>query len=48
MLDQLGIELQQPFATRRINHLPLDEMCRGIEKNLLALLKTDDASAKSL
>ncbi|HTU90353.1 MAG TPA: bestrophin family ion channel [Gemmataceae bacterium] len=38
VLDQLGIELQQPFATRSINHLPLDDICRNIEKNLLALL----------
>ena len=39
MLDQLGIELQQPFATRSLNHLPLDEICRTIENNLLALLR---------
>lgn len=39
VLDQLGVELQQPFATRSINHLPLDEICRNIEKNLLALLE---------
>jgi ion channel-forming bestrophin family protein len=39
MLDQLGIELQQPFSTRSINHLPLDTICRNLEKNLLALLK---------
>jgi putative membrane protein len=40
MLDQLGVELQQPFSTRSINHLPLDEICCNIEKNLLALLET--------
>jgi ion channel-forming bestrophin family protein len=39
VLDQLGIELQQPFSTRSINHLPLDDICRNIEKNLLALLR---------
>ena len=39
VLDQLGIELQQPFAIRSINHLPLDVICRNIEKNLLALLQ---------
>jgi putative membrane protein len=39
MLDQLGIELQQPFATRSLNHLPLDDICRTIENNLLALLR---------
>jgi putative membrane protein len=37
-LDLLGIELQQPFSTRSLNYLPLDDICRSIEKNLLALL----------
>lgn len=37
MLDQLGIELQQPFATRSLDHLPLDQICRTITENLLAL-----------
>ncbi len=37
-LDQIGVELQQPFSTRSLNHLPLDEICHTIEKNLLALL----------
>ena len=37
-LDQIGVELQQPFSTRSLNHLPLDEFCHTIEKNLLALL----------
>lgn len=39
MLDQLGIELQQPFSTSSLNHLPLDDICRTIENNLLALLR---------
>jgi putative membrane protein len=39
MLDQLGIELQQPFATRSLNHLPLDAICTTITDNLLALLR---------
>jgi putative membrane protein len=46
VLDQLGIELQRPFVTRSINHLPLDEICRNIEKDLMALLETCDATAK--
>jgi putative membrane protein len=46
VLDQLGIELQQPFATRSVNHLPLDEFCRNIEKNLLSLLDIGRDSAK--
>lgn len=46
VLDQLGIELQQPFALCSINHLPLNDICRNIEKNLLALLEMSDASTK--
>jgi putative membrane protein len=46
VLDQLGIELQQPFAVRSIDHLPLDAICRNLEKNLLALLETSDVAAK--
>ena len=37
-LDQSGVELQHPFSTRHLSHLPLDEITRGIETNLLALL----------
>lgn len=49
-LDQTGVELQQPFATSRLGHLPLDEISQTIEKNLSDLLQlvqetTDDVSA---
>jgi putative membrane protein len=37
-LDQIGVELQDPFSTFRLSHLPLDDICRTIEDNLLALL----------
>ncbi len=37
-LDQIGVELENPFSTRRMGHLPLDEITAKIEKNLLALL----------
>jgi putative membrane protein len=47
VLDQLGLELQQPFYTRSINHLPLDDICRTIQKNLLGLLEISDTSAKN-
>jgi ion channel-forming bestrophin family protein len=46
VIDQLGIELQQPFATGSINHLPLDSICNNLEKNLLSLLETSNNSAK--
>ena len=41
-LDQIGLELQRPFSTRSLNHLPLDELCHTINDNLLALLHTSD------
>lgn len=37
-LDQIGVELQNPFSTERLSHLPLDDICRTIEGNVLALL----------
>ena len=33
-LDQIGIELQSPFACDRLSHLPLDEIATNIEKNV--------------
>ncbi len=43
-LDQIGMELQNPFATANIGHLPLDELCSKIEGNLLALLQDEPGS----
>lgn len=40
-LDEIGAELQQPFSTASLNHLPLDEICARIEGNLLALLEAE-------
>ena len=37
-LDQIADDLQRPFSTRSINHLPLDEITATIERNVLALL----------
>lgn len=33
-LDQLGVELQNPFSTNNLSHLPLDQISRTIEHNL--------------
>jgi len=35
VLDEIGAELQYPFSPRSLNHLPLDEICATIERNLL-------------
>lgn len=34
-LDQLGVELQNPFDDKNLSHLPLDAISQTIEKNVL-------------
>jgi ion channel-forming bestrophin family protein len=46
-LDEIGVELQNPFSTDRLNHLPLDDICQQLERNLLALLEDADPSSAS-
>jgi putative membrane protein len=36
-LDQIGIELENPFSKSRLSHLPLDDISATIERNVLAL-----------
>lgn len=36
-LDQIGVELQNPFSRRHLSHLPLDDISATVERNLLAL-----------
>lgn len=43
-VDQIGIELQNPFATDRLSHLPLDEICGAIERNVTQHRIDDDPS----
>ncbi len=33
-LDQIGVELQNPFAEKHLSHLPLNVICRTIENNI--------------
>jgi putative membrane protein len=42
-LDQIGIELQNPFSAKSLNHLPLDALCQTIQDNLLAMLEDQPA-----
>jgi putative membrane protein len=37
-IDKIGTELQYPFSTDSLNHLPLEDICATIEGNLLAQL----------
>jgi len=43
-LDQIGIELQNPFSEERLSHLPLNDICNIIEKNILEIQKIKHAS----
>jgi putative membrane protein len=38
-LDQIGIELQNPFSKSNLSHLPLGDISATIERNLLGLLE---------
>lgn len=47
-LDQIGIELQNPFSPTNLSHLPLDDICATIERNLMGMLElTPDFDALS-
>ena len=41
-LDEIGVELQNPFSTLHLNHLPLDKICKNLEQNLMSLLDAVD------
>lgn len=40
-LDQIGVELQNPFSNRRLSHLPLDDICLTIQRDLWESLHSD-------
>ncbi|QRK10955.1 hypothetical protein JQX13_13315 [Archangium violaceum] len=42
-IDQIAVELQNPFSPRNLSHLPLDPICDTIQGNLLALLEAEEA-----
>ena len=39
-LDQIGVELENPFSVDCLSHLPIDELVAKLEANLLDLSKT--------
>lgn len=45
-LDQIGIELQNPFSLDRLSHLPLDEIAANIENNVMSLLAEPEADSE--
>jgi putative membrane protein len=46
-LDQISVDLQNPFSVRRVSHLPLTEICRNIEANVMTLLDSDREESRS-
>lgn len=40
-LDQIGIELQNPFSKKSLSHLPLDTITKMIENEVLALAESE-------
>ena len=38
-LDQIGVELENPFSTMNLSHLPLDDISATIERNVFTILK---------
>ncbi len=49
-LDQISVELQNPFSRNRLSHLPLNDICGTIQRNLLALvgMQTEEARQSKL
>jgi len=41
-LDQISVELQNPFSTQRLSHLPLGEISQTIQRNVLALAEAKE------
>jgi putative membrane protein len=41
-IDQIAVELENPFSPSNLNHLPLDALCDTLESNLLALLEAEE------
>ncbi|KTD52887.1 bestrophin family protein [Legionella quateirensis] len=39
-LDQIGVELQNPFSIDNLSHLPLNDICKTIENNVIELKKS--------
>lgn len=47
-LDQIGVELQNPFAKANLSHLPLGDISATIEANLIGMLKETQTTAGNL
>lgn len=41
-LDQIGVELQNPFSIENLSHLPLNDICSTIENNVMEIQKSEN------
>lgn len=41
-LDQIGVELQNPFSIENLSHLPLNDICKSLENNVMEIKKGQD------
>lgn len=46
-LDHIGVELRRPFSTESLSHLPLDEICGNIQRDLLRLAEEMPAAVSA-
>lgn len=46
-IDQIAVELENPFSPRNLSHLPIGSICETIEGNLLALLEAEEVFPRS-
>jgi putative membrane protein len=46
-LDQISVELQNPFSQNRVSHLPLNDICRNIQLNVFALLESGETEEQT-
>ncbi len=44
-IDKIGTELQDPFSSGGLNHLPLDDICGTVERNLLGMLDPEPSGS---
>jgi putative membrane protein len=47
-LDQIGIELQNPFSDKNLSHLPLDSICKTIDDNIKEIRGTRGTKKSTL
>lgn len=47
-LDEIGVELQNPFSEKSLSHLPLGKICDTIQRNILSLKDSELGESQTL